>query len=91
MRHKAFVDININQLTGVGPMSRIRRVVDAALDDAEASNKKQFIRSLEETAARAIVTATVTFAVGWVLKKMFEKSVAEAAQSGVEDHLSSDG
>lgn len=76
-------------------MSRIKRVVDAALDDAETSNKKQFIRSLEETAARAIVTATVTFAVGWVLKKMFEKSVAEAAQegakSGVEDHLSPDG
>lgn len=75
-------------------MSRIKRVVDAALDDAEASSKKRFIRSLEETAARAIVTATVTFAVGWVLKKMFEKSVAEAAQegakSGVEDQLSQD-
>jgi uncharacterized protein (DUF697 family) len=54
-------------------------------------SKRRFIRSLEETAARAIVTATVTFAVGWVLKRMFEKSVAEAAEegakAGVDDHL----
>lgn len=53
--------------------------------------RKQFIRSLEETAARAVVTAAVTFAVGWLLKRMFEKSVAEAAQAGaaagVEDQL----
>jgi|GEM_PF-936984 hypothetical protein len=32
--------------------------------------------SIVETAARAAVTATVTFAVGWVLKRTFEKSVA---------------
>lgn len=33
--------------------------------------------SMAETAGRAALTATVTFAVGWVLKKMFEKSVEE--------------
>ncbi|WP_395395879.1 hypothetical protein WBP07_18815 (plasmid) [Novosphingobium sp. BL-8A] len=31
-----------------------------------------------------MVTATVTFAVGWVLKKMFERSVAEAAEEGAK-------
>jgi hypothetical protein len=35
--------------------------------------------SLAETAGRAALTATVTFAVGWVLKRMFEKSVEQAA------------
>jgi uncharacterized protein (DUF697 family) len=46
--------------------------------------KKRFIRSLEETAARAVVTASVTFAVGWLLKRMFEHSVAEAAKEGAK-------
>jgi len=66
------------------------RIVKSATG-SDRRAKKQFIRSLEETAARAIVTATVTFAVGWLLKRMFEKSVAEAAQegakAGVEDKL----
>lgn len=48
------------------------------------SRRKELVRSLEETAARAVVTATVTFAVGWILKKMFEKSVAEAAEEGAK-------
>lgn len=34
--------------------------------------------SIAETAARAVVTATVTFAVGWLLKRMFEKTVEDA-------------
>lgn len=33
--------------------------------------------SLAETVGRAALTATVTFAVGWVLKRMFEKSIEE--------------
>jgi uncharacterized protein (DUF697 family) len=43
--------------------------------------------SLLETAGRAAVTATVTFAVGMILKRMFEKSVKETAaqtQAGVK-------
>ena len=36
---------------------------------------------IAETAARAAVTATVTFAVGWLLKRTFEKTVAQNAQS----------
>lgn len=35
--------------------------------------------SLMEAAGRAALTATVTFAVGWVLKTMFEKTVKETA------------
>ncbi len=35
---------------------------------------------IAETAARAAVTATVTFAVGWLLKRTFEKTVAQTAQ-----------
>ena len=34
------------------------------------------VKSLVETAARAVVTATVTFAAGLILKRMFDKSVA---------------
>ncbi|MBZ9650019.1 hypothetical protein K9B33_21015 [Sphingobium sp. 3R8] len=34
--------------------------------------------TLIETAGRAALTATVTFAVGWMLKKMFDKSVEQA-------------
>lgn len=36
---------------------------------------------IAETAARAAVTATVTFEVGWLLKRTFEKTVAQNAQS----------
>ncbi len=35
--------------------------------------------TLAETAARAAVTTTVTFAVGWLLKKTFEKAAEKAA------------
>jgi hypothetical protein len=42
------------------------------------SSRSAFVGSLAETAARAAVTASVTFAAGWILKKMFEKSVATA-------------
>lgn len=31
------------------------------------------------------MTAGVTFAVGWVLKRMFEKSVTAAAKEGAKD------
>jgi uncharacterized protein (DUF697 family) len=48
------------------------KAADSIIERATApSRRRKFIRSLEETAARAVVTATVTFAVGWVLKKMF--------------------
>ena len=67
------------------------RVLKTAMGRSDRRAHKQFIRSLQETAARAVVTASVTFAVGWVLKRMFEKSVAEAAEegakSGVEQQL----
>lgn len=42
-----------------------------------------FVRSLPETAARTIFTATVTFATGWVLKKLFEKSIVEKTEEVV--------
>jgi hypothetical protein len=58
------------------------RIKSATGGDRRA--KKRFIRSLEETAARAVVTASVTFAVGWLLKRMFENSVAEAAKEGAK-------
>lgn len=41
--------------------------------------------SLLETAGRAAVTATVTFAVGMILKKMFETTVKERAAQGNGD------
>ncbi len=41
-------------------------------------------RSIEDAAARALVSATVTFMVGLVLKKMFERSVTQAAEKGAE-------
>jgi hypothetical protein len=44
------------------------------------SNSQAAVKmSLAETAGRAALTATVTFAVGWVLKRMFEKTVEQAA------------
>ena len=39
------------------------------------------VPTLGETAVRSVVTATVTFGVGWLLKRMFEKSVVTAAQA----------
>lgn len=60
------------------------KIIDTATRGTSRSRRSVFVRSLEETAARAIVTATVTFAVGWVLKRMFEQSVAEAAQEGAK-------
>lgn len=65
-------------------MKAADRLIETATGRKDRRAKKQLLRSLEETAARAVVTATVTFAVGWVLKKMFEKSVAQAAQTGAE-------
>jgi uncharacterized protein (DUF697 family) len=44
--------------------------------------RRKFVGSLLETAARAVVTASVTFAVGLVLKRSFEKGVAQAAEQG---------
>lgn len=45
---------------------------------SDSASKAAAKMSIAETASRAAVTATVTFAVGWVLKRMFEKSVEEA-------------
>ncbi|MCW1430282.1 hypothetical protein [Novosphingobium sp. JCM 18896] len=61
------------------------RIADAVAGQTGRQRRKAFVRSLEETAARAVVTASVTFAVGWVLKRMFEKSVSEAAKEGAKD------
>lgn len=60
---------------------RLKKVAEVPVARRE---RRRFIRSLKETAARSVVTATVTFAVGFVLKKMFEKSVAEAAEEGAK-------
>jgi uncharacterized protein (DUF697 family) len=60
---------------------RLKKVAEAPSARRE---RRRFIRSLKETAARSVVTATVTFAVGFVLKKMFERSVAEAAEQGAK-------
>lgn len=65
-------------------MKSVDNIVSAVARKGDAREKKRFIRSLEETAARAVVTATVTFAVGWFLKKALEKSVTEAAEEGVK-------
>lgn len=61
------------------------RVADAIAGQTGRQRRKAFVRSLEETAARAVVTASVTFAVGYVLKRMFEKSVVQAAKEGAKD------
>lgn len=60
------------------------RIIEAAESQADRRDRKHFVRSLQETAARAVVTATVTFAVGLVLKRMFENSVASAAEEGAK-------
>ncbi len=53
--------------------------------------RKQLVGSLQDAAARAVVSAIVTFGVGLLLKRMFEKSVSQAAEegakSGVEEGL----
>lgn len=65
-------------------MKAADRILDSARRVTGRQKRKLFVRSLGETAARAVVTATVTFAVGWMLKKTFEKSVAEAAEKGAK-------
>lgn len=64
------------------------RIIKVATGRTDGQARKSLIRSLGETAARAVVTATVTFAVGLMLKKTFEKSVAEAAQKGAKTGVS---
>lgn len=66
-------------------MRKREKVPDLIAGQNGRQHRKQLVRSLEDTAARAVVTATVTFAVGWVLKRMFEKSVKQAAKEGVTD------
>ena len=51
-------------------------------DSNSQRTRRKFIGSLAETAARAVVTASVTFAVGLLLKRSFEKGVAQAAEAG---------
>ena len=58
------------------------KIADVVAGQPGRQHRKQFVRSIKETAARAAVTATVTFAVGWVLKRMFENSVDDAANKG---------
>lgn len=69
-------------------MRASNRIRETVTGRGDRRARKQFIRSLEETAIRAVVTATVTFAVGLVLKRMFEKSVANAAQEGAKSGVS---
>lgn len=66
-------------------MRKREKVADLIAGQNGRQRRKQLFRSLEDTAARAVVTATVTFAVGWVLKRMFEKSVKQAAKEGAQD------
>lgn len=40
--------------------------------------------SLIETAARAAITATVTFLAGWALKRLFQDSVTEVASDAAK-------
>jgi uncharacterized protein (DUF697 family) len=58
------------------------KLADVVAGQSGRQQRKEFVRSLRETAARAVVTAAVTFAVGWALKRMFENSVADAAKEG---------
>jgi uncharacterized protein (DUF697 family) len=60
---------------------RNRKVMEKAgiVKASDSASQAAVKMSIAETASRAAVTATVTFAVGWVLKRMFEKSVEEAA------------
>ncbi|QSR19364.1 hypothetical protein [Novosphingobium sp. KA1] len=65
-------------------INRLKKLSEAA---SGREKEKRFVRTLEETAAKAVVTATVTFAVGLILKKMFERSVAQAAEEGAKSGL----
>lgn len=75
---------------GVSIMRAREQLADIVAGQSGRQQRKQFVRSLKETAARAVVTASVTFAVGWVLKKMFETSVAEAAKEGAAEGTQED-
>jgi uncharacterized protein (DUF697 family) len=75
-----FYDHSVIQ--GVVAMHAREQLADVIAGQTGRRQRKQFVRSLKETAARAVVTASVTFAVGWVLKQMFENSVADAAKQG---------
>lgn len=66
------------------------KLADVVAGQSGRQQRKQFVRSLKEAAARAVVTASVTFAVGWVLKQMFEKSVADAAKEGAAEAVQQD-
>ncbi len=66
-------------------MKARERVADAVAGQTGRQRRKAFVKSLEETAVRAVVTASVTFAVGWFLKRMFEKSMTDAAKEGAKD------
>lgn len=66
------------------------KLADVVAGQSGRRQRKQFVRSLKETAARAMVTASVTFAVGWALKRMFENSVAEAAKEGAAEAVQQD-
>ncbi len=66
------------------------RLADVVAGQPGRLQRKQFVRSLKETAVRAVVTASVTFAVGWVLKRMFENSVADAAKEGAAEGAQQD-
>ncbi|MEC3910564.1 hypothetical protein U5A82_08735 [Sphingobium sp. CR2-8] len=61
------------------------KLADVVAGQSGRQQRKQFVRSLKETAARAVVTASVTFVVGWALKRMFENSVTEAAKEGAAE------
>jgi uncharacterized protein (DUF697 family) len=66
------------------------KLADVVAGQSGRQQRKQFVRSLKETAARAMVTASVTFAVGWALKRMFENSVADAAKEGAAEAVQED-
>ena len=72
------------------PMRAREKLADVVAGQSGRQQRKQFVRSLRETAARAVVTASVTFAVGWALKRMFENSVAEAAKEGAAEAVQQD-
>ena len=86
--HRTNSGVEQRQVHARFEMSASDRAIKAATGRSDDRARKNFFRSLQETAARAVVTATVTFAVGLVLKKMFEKSVADAAQEGARSGVS---
>ncbi|TCU53826.1 hypothetical protein EDF58_11077 [Novosphingobium sp. PhB57] len=71
-------------------MRNREKLADLVAGQSGRQQRKQFVRSLKETAVRAVVTASVTFAVGWVLKRMFENSVADAAKEGAAEGAQQD-